>query len=176
MKAIPRPGLFCLILSLLGPVTAIAQTKTVTLTATVAQSATYVCDSNAVLTVNSLLQNFLATASPIATFSFADGRQLSCSGGQTYSNHIVLTGVTNVTLAGSSVSPVASIMTFTLTTPTSQSGLPVNTVVIPSDAKGPVQIVLESSSDLVSWTSALPGTYGSTYTNRFFRVRAIAQQ
>jgi hypothetical protein len=47
-------------------------------------------------------------------------------------------------------------------------------VVIPSDATGPVQIILESSSDLLNWVSSLPGTYGSTYTNRFFRVRAVA--
>ena len=48
-------------------------------------------------------------------------------------------------------------------------------VVIPSDATGPVQIILESSSDLLDWVPSLPGTYGSTYTNRFFRVRAVAQ-
>jgi hypothetical protein len=52
---------------------------------------------------------------------------------------------------------------------------PSTAVVIPSDATGPVQIVLESSPDLVNWTSVLPGTYGSSATNRFFRVRAIRQ-
>jgi hypothetical protein len=52
---------------------------------------------------------------------------------------------------------------------------PANCVVIPSDAKGNVQIILESSSDLVNWVSSSPGTYGNTYTNRFFRVRAVAQ-
>lgn len=48
-------------------------------------------------------------------------------------------------------------------------------VVIPTDASGPVQIVLESSADLVNWTSATPGTYGTNTTNRFFRVRAVRQ-
>jgi hypothetical protein len=162
-----------LLVSLVATVTGLAQTKTVTLTATLGQTASYNCDSNSVITVDSLLQNFLSTTAPIATFSFTDGRQLSCSSGQTYSNHIVLTAVTNVTLGASSVSPVASIMTFTITTPNSQSYLPINTVVIPSDAKGPVQIIMESSSDLVNWVSAVPGIYGSTYTNRFFRVRAV---
>ena len=52
---------------------------------------------------------------------------------------------------------------------------PSTAVVIPSDATGPVQIVLESSPDLVNWTAALPGTYGSSATNRFFRVRAVHQ-
>lgn len=53
--------------------------------------------------------------------------------------------------------------------------LPSTSVVIPSDATGPVEIKLESSSDLVNWQDALPGIYGATTTNRFFRVRAIRQ-
>jgi hypothetical protein len=52
---------------------------------------------------------------------------------------------------------------------------PSTAVVIPTDATGPVNIVLESSPDLVNWTGALPGTYGSSTTNRFFRVRAVRQ-
>lgn len=50
---------------------------------------------------------------------------------------------------------------------------PSTAVVIPSDASGPVEIVLESSSDLVTWIAATPGTYGSSTVKRFFRVRAI---
>jgi len=56
----------------------------------------------------------------------------------------------------------------TTTTPTSS-------VVIPTDATGPVKIVLESSTDLVTWTEANPGTYGASTTKRFFRVRAVNQ-
>jgi hypothetical protein len=52
---------------------------------------------------------------------------------------------------------------------------PSTAVVIPADATGPVNIVLESSPDLVNWTGALPGTYASSTTNRFFRVRAVRQ-
>jgi len=52
---------------------------------------------------------------------------------------------------------------------------PSTSVVIPTDATGPVTIILESSADLVNWTAALPGTYGATTTNRFFRVRAVRQ-
>lgn len=52
---------------------------------------------------------------------------------------------------------------------------PSTAVVIPTDATGPVDIVLESSPDLVNWTAALPGTYGASATNRFFRVRAVRQ-
>lgn len=48
-------------------------------------------------------------------------------------------------------------------------------VVIPEDANGPVQIILESSTDLITWTAANPGTYGASTTKRFFRVRAVKQ-
>ena len=45
-------------------------------------------------------------------------------------------------------------------------------VVIPADSSGPVNIILESSVDLINWIPSDPGTYGTTTTNRFFRVRA----
>jgi hypothetical protein len=48
-------------------------------------------------------------------------------------------------------------------------------VVIPEDASGPVQIILESSTDLLNWTAANPGTYGSSTEKRFFRVRAVIE-
>ena len=54
-----------------------------------------------------------------------------------------------------------------------QSNTPVNTVVIPTDANGNVEIILESSTDLVNWTAASPGEYSSATQNRFFRVRAV---
>jgi hypothetical protein len=68
-----------------------------------------------------------------------------------------------------------STFTFQVVTPSSQPNVPINSVVIPTDATGPVNVILESSADLVNWTSCLPGTYGNTYSNRFFRVRAVAQ-
>jgi len=52
---------------------------------------------------------------------------------------------------------------------------PSTAVVIPADSSGPVNIILESSVDLITWTPALPGTYGSTTQKRFFRVRAEKQ-
>ena len=53
--------------------------------------------------------------------------------------------------------------------------IPADAIVIPASATGSVQIILESSPDLVNWTAASPGTYGaSAGTNRFFRVRAAA--
>jgi len=60
----------------------------------------------------------------------------------------------------------------TIQTTSSTSFSPSTAVVIPNDGAGPVTIILESSVDLVNWTPALPGTYGTTSSNRFFRVRA----
>jgi hypothetical protein len=57
-------------------------------------------------------------------------------------------------------------------TPTTQLA---STVVIPDDGGGPVQIILESSTDLITWTAANPGTYGTTSQKRFFRLRAVRQ-
>ena len=62
----------------------------------------------------------------------------------------------------------------TATSNTSPS-LPSNTVVIPTDASGPVEIVMESSKDLVNWTRAEPGTYGADTPKRFFRIRAVVK-
>ena len=53
--------------------------------------------------------------------------------------------------------------------------IPTSAVVIPTDATGPVNVILESSTDLVTWTQANPGTYGASTTTRFFRVRAVNQ-
>ena len=52
---------------------------------------------------------------------------------------------------------------------------PSTSVVIPADSSGPVSIILESSVDLITWTPALPGTYGGATQKRFFRVRAEKQ-
>ena len=32
---------------------------------------------------------------------------------------------------------------------------------------------MESSTDMVTWTEALPGTYGTDTEKRFFRLRAV---
>lgn len=50
---------------------------------------------------------------------------------------------------------------------------PSGSVVIPSDRHGPVQIKLECSSDMVNWIDALPGTYETGASNRFFRIKGL---
>lgn len=53
--------------------------------------------------------------------------------------------------------------------------IPASAVVIPADSAGSVRIILESSADLITWTEANPGLYGSSSSKRFFRVRAVNQ-
>jgi hypothetical protein len=80
------------------------------------------------------------------------------------------TGITNIQVS-------TGWATFQITTPAAANVIsnyvPADAIVIPASATGNVQIILESSPDLMNWTAASPGTYGaSDGTNRFFRVRA----
>jgi hypothetical protein len=183
-------NLICLMILFVSAITVMAQTQTVTLTATNGLPSSYSCSTNQIITVNSFIQSPYYTGQyGNATISFNNGLKsqiypynygftsIGSGAGSTaiaFGGNAVFTGATNVSIAASSSGAVVA-LTFTITTPTVQSTIPANAVVIPTDATGPVQIVLESSGDLVNWTSSLPGTYGNTYTNRFFRVRAIAQ-
>ncbi|BCU79529.1 hypothetical protein [Luteolibacter sp. LG18] len=58
------------------------------------------------------------------------------------------------------------------TTPTQA---PTNSVVIPENAAGNVYVVMESSTDMITWTQANPGIYGGSTQRRFFRLRAVQQ-
>jgi hypothetical protein len=84
----------------------------------------------------------------------------------------IATGMTNITVGFGSA-------TFQITTPACanvvSNYVPADAIVIPASATGNVQIILESSIDLVNWTAANPGTYSaSSATNRFFRVRGVS--
>jgi hypothetical protein len=46
-------------------------------------------------------------------------------------------------------------------------------VVVPSNAVGDVDVLLEQSTDMITWTQCLPGTYNASTVKRFFRVRAV---
>lgn len=48
-----------------------------------------------------------------------------------------------------------------------------NVAVIPEDENGQYEVMLESSTDLITWTPANAGTYGGTTTKRFFRTRIV---
>ena len=69
-----------------------------------------------------------------------------------------------------------AVMEYALKTPTNPSSVtttPTGAVVIPTNANGAVEIILESSVDLVNWNAATPGQYSAATENRFFRVRAV---
>jgi hypothetical protein len=46
-------------------------------------------------------------------------------------------------------------------------------IVVPSNAVGDVDVLLEQSNDMITWTQCLPGTYNASTQKRFFRVRAV---
>jgi len=51
--------------------------------------------------------------------------------------------------------------------------IPVAAVVVPANATGDVDVLLEQSTDMITWTQCLPGTYNASTQKRFFRVRAV---
>jgi len=82
-------------------------------------------------------------------------------------------GPATITLSAGNINSGSGLFAFcTIQTTSSLNFTPSSSVVVPNDAGGPVTILLESSTDLITWTAANPGTYGTTSTNRFFRVRA----
>jgi len=110
---------------------------------------------------------------------YQDGTVINLGSGQ------IFTGLTNISVflqySGGLPPPSPPLQpgaaTFQITTPTCanvvSNYVPADAIVIPASATGSVQIILESSPDLVNWTAANPGTYGaSAGTNRFFGVRA----
>jgi len=91
----------------------------------------------------------------------------------TVTNLPSVSGPATITLWATNWGAVNTPLSFCTIQTTSSTGFtPSTAVVIPSDGGGPVTIILESSVDLVNWTAAMPGTYGTTTSNRFFRVRA----
>ncbi len=50
-----------------------------------------------------------------------------------------------------------------------------NAAVVPDDNSGNHEVILEASTDLKTWEPVQPGTYPTTTTRRFFRVRVQKQ-
>lgn len=65
--------------------------------------------------------------------------------------------------------------TMAVTRAATPSTTPSNAAVIPEDAIGQYQVLLESSTDMVTWTPANPGTYSGNVEKRFFRTRIVKQ-
>lgn len=103
------------------------------------------------------------------TFGTNTNPAMSYSGGGWSGSPIVLVGPATIAASG------YGFCTVELCIPCA-SFVPSTAVAIPADSGGPVNIILESSADLITWTAALPGTYGTSTKNRFFRVRALRTQ
>ena len=58
-------------------------------------------------------------------------------------------------------------------TNTQTSSISSTSVVVPSNATADVDVLLEQSNDMITWTQCLPGTYNASTQKRFFRVRAV---
>ncbi len=84
----------------------------------------------------------------------------------------IFVGPATITLVATNNFSTSPWCTITTSPASGSSFTPSGSVVIPNDNGGPVTIILESSTDLVTWTAANPGTYGTTSSNRFFRIRA----
>jgi hypothetical protein len=56
---------------------------------------------------------------------------------------------------------------------TSAQIIPSASVVVPANATGDVDVLLEQSTDMITWSQCLPGTYNASTQKRFFRVRAV---
>jgi hypothetical protein len=66
-----------------------------------------------------------------------------------------------------------AIATFEVTRLAAPSVTPSNAAVIPEDANGTFTVILESSTDLITWTAANPGDYSGNTVKRFFRTRIV---
>jgi hypothetical protein len=56
-----------------------------------------------------------------------------------------------------------------------EGAVPLNAVVIPENTSGTFVVILESSTDMITWLPAVPGQYGSDTSRRFFRTRIVRQ-
>lgn len=106
----------------------------------------------------------------IGTDTFSIGTQT----GSQASNQPKVAGPATLRLSRSYVSSAATTALLAITRANSAANvLPANAVVIPEDAGGQYQVILESSTDLLNWAVANPGTYGGSTPKRFFRTRIV---
>jgi len=87
-------------------------------------------------------------------------------------NEPIITGVESISI--SSRDNISRYVTWkVISTGAANAPTPSNVAVIPNDAEGDFEVVLESSVDLVTWTAANPGTFGGDTPRRFFRTRIV---
>ena len=93
-----------------------------------------------------------------------------------YSGPITLSGPATIRAKTFNTNAEIELVTLSVNRANSaENVVPANAVVIPEDASGQFQVILESSTDLLNWTAANPGTYGGSTARRFFRTRIVKQ-
>jgi hypothetical protein len=107
------------------------------------------------------------------TLDFGNGAATTTTTGAFPEAESRYVGPLTITIAVNGQASAFHAVPFRITNSTAVSTTPSNAVVIPTNTAGNVQIILESSTDLVNWTAANPGSYSSSGSNRFFRVRAL---
>lgn len=96
------------------------------------------------------------------------------STGETTLKPIKIAGPATIRVGVPTGSAVQAWGTFNITRAAAlQNAVPTNAVVIPENASGQFQVILESSTDLITWTAVNPGNYGGTTQKRFFRTRIV---
>ncbi len=161
-------------------VNASVKADTITLSASNQTSASFDVPSNVVAQViHASCGNTVGSQPSLKINVIINGQTNAFAASGSLPNNIlnppIVVGPATITLVNTFNSSPAALAICTIQTSPAISTLnftPSTSVVIPNHNGGPVTIVLESSVDLVNWISALPGTYGTTSTNRFFRVRA----
>ena len=166
------------ILILCAALSAKAQTVTLAVNAQNPSSAYNLSTNQIVKIISITAQPALLNLNPLTINLFhSSGVSVSTTNTGTF------TGLTNIsvsaafTISGQNLNVYPGLVTVEILTPCTANVIsnyvPADAIVIPASATGNVQIILESSPDLVNWTAASPGTYGAAAgTNRFFRVRA----
>jgi hypothetical protein len=144
------------------------QTQLLNLTCKAGSSISYSLSTNQIVVINGITSGsvYMVTFNGMTNVVGAEFGDLE---------NLTLTGLVSIKYTEVS-NPSVGVASFKILTPSTNgiSVIPMNSVVIPSDANGNVEITLESSSDLINWIPSQPGLYGNTYTNRFFRVRALS--
>ena len=97
--------------------------------------------------------------SPTGNFSTKEGVQQS--------NDIVV-GPCTITCTSSNTGPIVS---YKISEPDQGPTVSRNVAVIPEDVNGEYEVILESSTDMITWSPANPGNYGGNTAGRFFRIR-----
>ena len=92
----------------------------------------------------------------------------SIRGGLQKSNDIVI-GPCTITCADRVAS--GPIISYKISEPDQGPTVSRNVAVIPEDVNGEYEVILESSTDMITWSPANPGNYGGNTAGRFFRIR-----